>query len=272
MKIAEALQLASIDFKGICDNPTRVAKILLMHHLDISLEWIFLNLDKSLERESEYFSLINRFKSHEPLEYITGKTSFYGLEFFVQSGVLIPRPETEILVDKALENLLNLKAPKVCEIGVGSGVISICLALNSDAMIIATDISEKALEVAQKNANKFGVSERINFVHCAYMDEVSGGFDLVVSNPPYIANSYKLDEFVLNEPHEALFSGESGDEMLKNIILTTRNRAINTLICEMGYDQKKSMQNALFLNQFEAEFYQDLAGFDRGFVANYKFK
>ncbi|QKG29522.1 peptide chain release factor N(5)-glutamine methyltransferase [Campylobacter sp. RM16187] len=272
MRIDEALRLATAKISSVCENPARVAKILLMHHLGVSIEWIFLNLSKELEDKSGYFALVDRFASYEPLEYITGKASFYGFEFEIQSGVLVPRPETEILVDKSLEILREYNVPKVCEIGVGSGIISVCLALNSNALITATDISEKALKLAHKNAVKFGVEKRINFVKCAYMDEIKGEFDLVVSNPPYIAQDYELSKFVLNEPHEALFGGKVGDEILKNIILQTRNRKVKYLICEMGYDQKESMTKALEINKFDAKFYKDLAGFDRGFVANFKYQ
>jgi len=184
---------------------------------------------------------------------------------------LIPRPETEILVERSLEVLSNLPArnepPLVAEIGVGSGIISICLALNSNAKIIASDISDDALNLARQNAAKFGVEDRIEFVKCAYLDQIYGQFDLLVSNPPYIAQDYKLDKFVLNEPHEALFGGKAGDEILKNIILVAKNRGVKYLACEMGYDQKASLESVLELSGFEAEFYRDLAGFDRGFVA-----
>ena len=184
---------------------------------------------------------------------------------------MIPRPETEILVEKSLEILSNLPAqkgpPLVAEIGAGSGIISICLALNSNAKIIASDISDDALNLARENAAKFGVEGRIEFVKCAYLDQIYGRFDLLVSNPPYIAQDYRLDKFVLNEPHEALFGGAKGDEILKNIVLLARNRGVKYIACEIGYDQRESMQSALKFNGFEAKFYQDLAGFDRGFVA-----
>ncbi|MDO5045269.1 peptide chain release factor N(5)-glutamine methyltransferase [Campylobacter sp.] len=270
MRISEALKEASAQISAVCENPARVCKTILMHHLGVSIEWVFLNYERELERQDEYFALINRFASYEPLEYITGKAGFYSLEFEVKKGVLIPRAETEILVDKALEILADLNSAKVCEIGVGSGIVSICLALKTDAKIVSSDISEDALEIAYKNALKFGVANKIEFVKCAYMDEIYGEFDMIVSNPPYIKNSYKLDKFVLNEPKEALFGGETGDEILKNIILIAKNRGIKNLVCEMGYDQKSSLENALFVNGFKSEFYRDLAGFDRGFVAKLK--
>lgn len=275
MTVNDALKAAVSLIAPACEisgaNPARVAKALLMWHLGVKIEWIFLNLNRELEDAEGFFALAKRFANHEPLEYITGEAGFYGLSFNVKKGVLIPRPETEILVEKSLDILSNLPArnepPLVAEIGVGSGIISICLALNSNAKIIASDISDDALNLARENAAKFGVEDRIEFVKCAYLDQIYGQFDLLVSNPPYIAQDYELDKFVLNEPHEALFGGAAGDEILKNIILVAKNRGVKYLACEMGYDQKASLESVLELSGFEAEFYRDLAGFDRGFVA-----
>ena len=275
MTVNDALKAASSQIAPACEingaNPARVAKALLTKYLGVKIEWIFLNLTRELDDAEGFFALVKRFANHEPLEYITGEAGFYGLGFNVKKGVLIPRPETEILVEKSLEILSNLPAqkelPLVAEIGTGSGIISICLALNSNAKIIASDISDDALNLARQNAAKFGVEDKIEFFKCAYLDQIYGRFDLLVSNPPYIARDYELDKFVLNEPHEALFGGAVGDEILKNIILVAKNRGVKYLACEMGYDQRESMQNALKFNGFEAEFYQDLAGFDRGFVA-----
>ena len=275
MTVNDALKAASLQIAPACEisgaNPARVAKALLMRHLGVKIEWIFLNLNLEFDDADGYFALAKRFANHEPLEYITGEAGFYGLTFNVKKGVLIPRPETEILVEKSLEVLSNLPArkgpPLVAEIGVGSGIISICLALNSNAKIIASDISDDALNLARENAAKFGVEDRIEFIKCAYLDQIYGQFDLLVSNPPYIAQDYRLDKFVLNEPHEALFGGAAGDEILKNIILVAKNRGVKYLACEMGYDQKASLESVLELSGFEAEFYRDLSGFDRGFVA-----
>ncbi|MCD8212551.1 MAG: peptide chain release factor N(5)-glutamine methyltransferase, partial [Campylobacter sp.] len=119
---------------------------------------------------------------------------------------------------------------------------------------------------------KYVFAYNIKYLKFDYMYKDCGELDLFVSNPPYIANDYVLDKFVLNEPKEALFGGKMGDEILKNIILLARNRNIKNLACEMGYDQKSSLDKALKFNGFEAKFYQDLAGFDRGFTANLKLR
>ena len=255
MKIEEALKEASLRLSSLCQNPSRVAKILLMNYLDVSIEWIFLNQKEEFD-DSGYFALVKRCENYEPLEYITGKASFYGLDFYVESGVLIPRPETEILVDKVIEISREYNEPKIAEIGTGSGIVSIMLALKTKANIVATD--------------KFDVGGRIKFLNCSYVDEILEDIDILVSNPPYIARGYKLSKFVLNEPESALFGGEVGDEILKDIILIAKDRNIKNVACEMGYDQKASMQKFLEANGFEYSFYKDLAGFDRGFCAKLK--
>ncbi|MGH1601012.1 peptide chain release factor N(5)-glutamine methyltransferase [Campylobacter majalis] len=267
MTINEALNHAKSELKSH-ESGAFVARALMQHFCGLSKEQIYLKGGDELSDASEYFKLVDRFKQNEPLEYITGKAGFYSLEFECESGVLIPRPETEILVEKASEILSILSNPKVCEIGIGSGVISVSLLLNfKNLSIIATDINEKALELSRKNALKFGVSDRLKLVKTSLMDEVLGEFDMIISNPPYIARDYKLDDFVLNEPHNALFGGENGDEILKQIIALSAYRGVKILACEMGHDQRQSMQEELAKFGFKAEFYKDLAGFDRGFVA-----
>ena len=179
MKIEEALKEASLRLSPLCQNPSRVAKILLMNYLDVSIEWIFLNQKNEFD-ESGYFALVKRYENYEPLEYITGKASFYGLDFYVESGVLIPRPETEILVDKVIEISREYNEPKIAEIGTGSGIISIMLALKTKANIVATDINEKALMLAKKNADKFDVGGGIKFLNCSYVDEILEDIDILV--------------------------------------------------------------------------------------------
>lgn len=268
MSVKDALFAATQELKKVCENPAKIAKILLMHHLGVSIEWLFLNEQSKVANQSEYFALVERFCEYEPLEYIVGKASFYGFEFAVQKGVLIPRPESEILVDLTFEAVSEISSPKIAEIGVGSGIISIMLAKKlPNASIVATDINETAIALARQNALKFGVSERISLIHTSLLDGVAGEFDMIVSNPPYIARDYPLDKFVQNEPDSALFGGEKGDEILKQIIALSADRGVKILACEMGYDQKQSLQNELTKFGFKAEFYKDLAGFDRGFVA-----
>ncbi|MDA3042453.1 MULTISPECIES: peptide chain release factor N(5)-glutamine methyltransferase [unclassified Campylobacter] len=260
MKIFEALKWAHGR-----TNSRYVSRELLKFSENLSNEEFVMLFNHAMRNEEKFRQSVEIYASGVPLEYITNKCKFFDFEFFVDERVLIPRFETEILVDKAFSVAHLFKTPRICEVGTGSGIISICLKkFFPDAQITATDISESALEVARKNAQNLGVD--IEFVHCEYLSGVQGDFDIVVSNPPYIASSYKLDERVLKEPNLALIGGERGDEKLKKLIFLSENRT-KYLLCEMGYDQKQSMQETLSEHGFAFEFYKDLAGFDRGFVA-----
>lgn len=263
MKISEALNSAKIELES-----SSLAWRFLSFYLKQSKEWIFLNSNLELEHENEFFALIKRYKNGEPFEYITGVCEFFGREFSVGKGVLIPRFETEILVQKAINIAKKFDAPNICEIGIGSGIISISLALELEkAKLSATDICLEAIKFARKNIDKFGVKIDIN--HTSLLDGINDKFDIIVSNPPYIADDYKLDIWVKNEPKAALFGGKKGDELLKQIINLAKFRT-KYLICEIGYDQKQSLSYELEACGFEYEFYKDLAGFDRGFVAKIK--
>ncbi len=246
------------------------AYCLMSFHLGKNREWIFLHSNDSLERQSEFIALLDRYRDGEPLEYITRRCEFMGREFEVGSGVLIPRVESEILVQKALDIAKKFNSISIAEIGVGSGIISISLALElKNAKIVASDISSKALEFARINRDKFGAN--VELVNTNYLDGIDGEFDIIISNPPYIAKDYPLDKWVLNEPKTALIGGKVGDEILKDIAKIAKSKA-KYLICEMGYDQRESMKNYLDMLGFESEFYRDLAGLDRGFVAYNKGK
>ena len=246
------------------------AYCLMSFHLGKNREWIFLHFNDSLERQSEFIALLDRYRDGEPLEYITRRCEFMGREFEVGSGVLIPRVESEILVQKALDVAKKFDSISIAEIGVGSGIISISLALElKNAKIVASDISSKALEFARINRDKFGAN--VELINTNYLDGIDGEFDIIISNPPYIAKDYPLDKWVLNEPKTALIGGKVGDEILKDIAKIAKSKA-KYLICEMGYDQRESMKNYLDMLGFESEFYRDLAGLDRGFVAYNKGK
>ncbi|WP_096021844.1 peptide chain release factor N(5)-glutamine methyltransferase [Campylobacter lanienae] len=246
------------------------AYCLMSFHLGKNREWIFLHSNDELERQSEFITLLDRYRDGEPLEYITRRCEFMGREFEVGSGVLIPRVESEILVQKALDVAKKFNSISIAEIGVGSGIISISLALElKNAKIVASDISPKALEFARINRDKFGAN--VELVNTNYLDGIDGEFDIIISNPPYIAKDYPLDKWVLNEPKTALIGGKVGDEILKDIAKIAKSKA-KYLICEMGYDQRESMKNYLDMLGFESEFYRDLAGLDRGFVAYNKGK
>lgn len=261
MKIKEALKEASTTL----DSPKEARELMKSVLNCDDTELILQENDELFFKNTFYEKVMKRLKN-TPLEYLTNKVSFYSKDFFIEDGVLIPRPETEILVDKAIEILETFQNPKVVEIGVGSGVISIMLLLRFPNLnIVATDINENAIKLAKRNAKYHFVDDRIVFAKTSLLDGIKSKFDVIISNPPYIANDYPLEEQVLKEPRNALFGGNKGDEILKQIISLAKDKDTKYLICEMGYDQKESMRKAL--DGFDVKFYKDYAGHDRGFVA-----
>ena len=269
--IKEALKEARVVLKDISDIPQKEAIILLRDLLKVDESYIFLHENDEFKEYQKFKTLVGRRADGEPVEYITKKVSFYSREFFIDKGALIPRPETELLIDEVVKNVKMFSAKKlhIAEIGTGSGIISILLALlllNVD--IIATDISKDALKLAESNKKKYGLEGRIKLYHTSYLDGVEEDIDIIVSNPPYVANDFKLDKPLEYEPKEAIFGGVRGDEVLMNIIDLACDKNIKLLACEMGYDQRESIGNYLKKRGFEDfYFYKDLAGLDRGFVA-----
>ena len=143
--------------------------------------------------------------------------------------------------------------------------------LIKDIQIISVDINEEALKLAKRNAIKYNVEHKITFIRSDIFSEIDvKNFDMCISNPPYIANNYKLPKNVKYEPSNALFGGNTGDELLKKIIKYTYQYNIQYLLCEMGYDQKESLNR--YLQDFKTkriEFYKDLDKFDRGFSVEF---
>ena len=273
MTIKDTVRKYSNDLKFVTHIPAKEVEILMMHLLDKNTIWLHLNYNKEFEQEKELIKLVKKRAQNYPIEYLTNKVSFYGETFIIKEGVLIPRPETELLIDNALEILKNKKQKvNVLEIGTGSGIISVMLALLvKDIKIIAVDINEKALELAKQNAIKHNVEENIEFrLSNLYENVTETNIDLVISNPPYIADDYELPQNVSYEPSNALFGGNIGDELLKNIIKDTNERNIEYLLCEMGFDQKIPLTK--YLENFNIKdftFYQDYEKFDRGFTIQF---
>lgn len=267
MNIKEALYYSK---QNLHAHLKKHASFLLSSYINKPYHWMLIHEDEEVLGLEGFKNWIKKANEFEPLEYITQKVCFYSKDFFIKKGVLIPRPETEILVEKACK--IIKQNDTVLEIGVGSGVISIMLALMcKNIKIIATDVNDVALDVAKMNAKKFDVLDKIQFLHTSYDENITQKIDVIISNPPYIANDTKLEACVLKEPHNALFGGEIGDEMLKQLVLIAKKRKVRYLLCEMGYDQKKSMEKFLKQNNINKyEFYKDLSNLDRGFIAKIK--
>lgn len=272
MQIKEALSWARGQLQEACERPAFEAELLLAYHLKRDRFYLITHDNESIADVEEFQKLIKRRAVNEPYEYIVGEASFYDIHLAVEEGVLIPRPETEILIDLVSEIIDEENITQIAEIGVGSGAISVVLARKFPKLnIIATDICDTPIQVAGKNIETFGLGEQIELRKSNLIDEVSESLELIVSNPPYIAEDFLLGSNVVDyEPKEALFGGNVGDELLKQIILDVKERGIKYLACEMGYDQKEPLQD--FVNKIGVKyikFYKDLAGHDRGFVIEF---
>ncbi|MBE0490894.1 MAG: peptide chain release factor N(5)-glutamine methyltransferase [Sulfurospirillum sp.] len=268
MNIKEILAYASVYLKDVSEIPNKESRILLAHLLGCDILWLITHEDTLVTCEKHYQKLLERRVNHEPIEYITSKVSFYGEDFFVDKRVLIPRPETELLVDLVALVGKEFQKPRIVEIGCGSGVISIMLAkLLPQATITAIDISHDALDVAYINAKALHVDQKIKFLQSDLLANFEQKkFDILVSNPPYIANDESLHVGLSYEPDLALFGGVIGDEILVRIIDAFLCTDAGILACEMGYDQREKIAQYLKKYGLVAEFYKDLAGLDRGFI------
>ncbi len=274
MTIKDTIRKYSKDLKLVTHIPAKEVEILMLHILQKNTIWLHLNYNEEFIEEKELEKLVQKRATNYPIEYIINKASFYGENFIVKKGVLIPRPETELLIDNALEILKDKKEESlILEIGTGSGIISVMLALLvKNIKIIAVDINEKALALAKENAIKHNVEDRIDFrLSNLYENVPEENIFLTISNPPYIANNYELPTNVKYEPSNALFGGNIGDELLKDIIIQTDKKKISYLLCEMGYDQKKPLEEYFkTFNTKEYSFYKDYEKFDRGFTLEFK--
>jgi release factor glutamine methyltransferase len=253
------------------------AELLLMHALGRDRTWIYSHPETILDEETaqKFSGFIERRASGEPTQYLTGKQEFWGLEFEVAPAVLIPRPETEHVVEVALERLgVQRRAEnlQVADVGTGSGCIAVALAhelLNAE--MLATDISDAALEVARRNAERHGVSKRINFAKCDLLKTVGEGrrFDLLVSNPPYVARNEEAQlqrEVREHEPEEALFGGPTGTEIYKRLLeeAELHLRTGGLLVVEIGYDAGEHVQYLLNSARWKnVRVTNDLAGIPR---------
>jgi release factor glutamine methyltransferase len=194
------------------------------------------------------FSLwVERRVAQEPVAYITGRRDFWTLTFLVTPAVLIPRPETELIVEEALAFLERYPQARVADIGTGSGCLALAIAHEARASrVVGTDVSRDALRVACRNARRLGVGNRVMFVHTRYLTGVSGQFDLIVSNPPYIPlpEATTLSGDVRREPRVALFGGIDGLRDLRRVVelAAQRLRPGGVAIVEFGAGQEEALR------------------------------
>jgi release factor glutamine methyltransferase len=275
MLIKDALAFGA---KELEDFPAKQleARILLADILKMSSTTLLTSYNEPLTKddESKFLKHIKRRKLFEPIAYITGKKEFYGLDFLINEHVLIPRPDTELLVDNAIREYENNYANneiRVLDLGTGSGAIAISLAINIPlAQIVATDISEEALALATKNAELNNVASKIKFIKSDWYENISDEkFDFIISNPPYIADQdkvYMSPETLQYEPHQALFAQDNGLVHYKHIIAHANEFLANNgkIFLEIGFNQAKPVMSIFEKYAFkEIQILQDLGGNDR---------
>ena len=257
-------------------EPRREANSLLAFALQKDKTFLIAHSEYELstEEESRFQLFLQRRANREPFQYITGKQEFYGLDFEVSKDVLIPRPETELIVENALE--LLPENGRFCEIGIGSGCISVSILHEiKKASAIGLDISEKALRIAEKNAETYDVSARLDLKISDVFDVLSNEkFDLIVSNPPYIS-----DEEIKNlqaevrdfEPLAALTDGADGFSIIKKIVVNAPKflKSGGFLLMEIGFEQSFEVENFFSSEIWQTvEFLPDLQNIPRVVKAN----
>ncbi|MDD2780707.1 peptide chain release factor N(5)-glutamine methyltransferase [Sulfuricurvum sp.] len=255
--------------RGVVESPRREAELLLIAYLEKDQLYFITHQDDLIDdNDPRLLEWIVKRSANVPLEYLTNCVSFYSREFYIDEGALIPRPETEHLIDEVLRRVSIDEEIRIVEVGVGSGIISIMLALHlPKARFIAVDISPRALAVARRNIETFGLSDRIELREGDLLSSIDEKIDFLVSNPPYIAHDAQLESNLSFEPQNALFGGEIGDEIIQRLLDEVYARQISLFACEMGFDQKPKVQE--YLKNFalqSLDFYTDYASFDRGFV------
>jgi len=246
------------------------AALLLMHTLGVSRTTLKAHPQFRLSREQQeaYQAALQRRLVFEPIQYITGEQEFYGLAFHVNPAVLIPRPETEHLVEAVFERLAKDASVRIADIGTGSGAIAVALAhLLPLAEVTGTDLSREALAVARGNAERHGVAGRTRFLEADLLSGVDGVFDAVVSNPPYIPDGdaaglhAQVRDF---EPAMALFAGTTGLEVYERLIPQALEalKPGGLLALEIGFGQRGGIAE-LLKGWDEMEFVEDLQGIAR---------
>ncbi len=248
------------------------AKWLIQAYFNLSPSDWLLKLDEAIDIDDKWEQVMSQIKDHVPVQHIIGYQYFYGRQFHVNKHVLIPRKETEELVEKTLYYMNHFyqdKVINVVDIGVGSGAIATTIKLErTNAHVYASDLSEKAIEVAKENAKALKtdiVFKQGDLLYPWIMDDIK--MDVIVSNPPYIKTNHELDEVTLHDPKMALFGGEDGLDYYRQLFIQLPLVLKPDGFCalEIGYDLKESLEIEIekYLPTYHYRVYQDLSGQDR---------
>ena len=272
-KISDSLK--KID---LTDREIQIERNLIIENtLSISLKEILLNQDKKIpdNQVRKIYGILERRIQHEPLAHIFGEWSFYGRSFYVNKHTLIPRPDTELIIDIVLNKYKNQKGLKILDLGTGSGIIGITLALEMiEPDITICDICPDALKVVSQNLQRFNIKNLNSIQSNWFQNIIQKDFDLIISNPPYIdANDIHLTQpSIIYEPKKALVSKNKGLADIAVIINQSKKylRKEGRIIIEHGFDQANQIQNFFLTEQYDNIFsHQDINGKLRCTSASY---
>jgi release factor glutamine methyltransferase len=258
------------------NSPRLDAEILLAHVMKKKRLQLYLEFDRPLSDNEKnlYRECLKKRAEHEPVAYITGEKEFMSLSFKVTPDVLIPRPDTEMIVEESIRKIKEWKKqnpekkPSILEIGTGSGAISISILHHfADLEITATDISESAIHIAEENAMRHNFANRIRFVHGDLFAGAKGPFDFIISNPPYIASgdiNTLSPDIIRHEPHQALFSGKEGLDTIKRILSEGEKKLSpgGWILVEIGEGQYEKIKKIID-DRKKIQIVEDFAGIIR---------
>lgn len=268
---AGALREAATKLSEISDSPRLDAELLMAHALQIERAELLLKLP-DLKAPAEFAALVERRQRSEPIAHIIGKKEFWGLDFQVTPDVLIPRPDSELLIEEAVRLCATAHPQRIVDLGTGSGAL-VLAALHEfpQATGLGIDASATALQIAHNNADALGMADRASFMlldwtEADWTSSLGSGFDLILANPPYVSTRAQLSEDVAGfEPHRALFAGEDGLDDYRIIIpaLEKLFSPSGIALLEIGFDQENSVSKIATDSGYHVELKQDLGGNDR---------
>jgi release factor glutamine methyltransferase len=279
MNIQQALQQASHTLSDTSASANLDAQVLLTHVLRCNTAHLAAWPEKSLKEEqlSQYLQLIQQRKEGLPVAHLTGSREFWSLDFSVNNSTLIPRPETETLIEFILEKFSDKEGLKLLDMGTGSGAIAISIAIEKPGWkIFSSDISEQALDLARKNSRRHQTANT-TFIHSDWFSSITDNdFDIIISNPPYIAEDdpHLAEGDVRFEPLNALTSGAEGMDDIEHLCLNAKNHLAKngSLIVEHGYNQQQLVADCFDKNGYmQIEQKQDLSGHTRMTAGKRKF-
>jgi release factor glutamine methyltransferase len=271
VSIADALAAGSAQLQSIADNPRLEARLLLAHALGLSTNDLIRDRSRSID-PAEYYCLLNRRLRHEPIAYITGHREFWSLDFLVSPATLIPRPDSETLIEAAFAAFTTRPPRSILDLGTGTGCLLLSLLHGfPNATGIGTDLSPRAAALARANAARLGLGARASFAAMDWACALSASFDLVISNPPYIRTAdvdALMPDVADYEPQRALDGGIDGFTAYRSIIgeLHTNLAVGGVAILELGAGQSEFVARLAEDNGFIPSIRLDLAGIPRGIV------